>query len=71
MPKINGFEFVENAKEKCFLYRYKPVIILMLTSSLNPDDEQMAKEKFSDEIGDFKAKPLTKEMIKDIIENFF
>jgi len=71
MPKINGFEFLEKAKERKLIDDSKPVIIIMLTSSLNPNDEQIAKEKFSNEIKDFKNKPLTVEMINEIIEKYF
>lgn len=71
MPKINGFEFLEKAKERKLIDDSKPVIIIMLTSSLNPSDEQIAKEKFSNEIKNFKNKPLTVEMINEIIEKYF
>ena len=70
MPLFNGFEFLEKAREKkCFEDR-KPIIV-MLTGSFNPNDEQTAKERFSNEIKDYKIKPLTIEMLKEIIDRFF
>lgn len=71
MPGMNGFEFLENLKNKKLINSGKQVVIIMLTSSLNPNDESLAKEKFSSEIKDFKNKPLTTEMLKEIIEKYF
>lgn len=71
MPKINGFEFLEKAKKRKIINSGKPVVIVMLTSSLNPNDEQMAKQKFANEIRDYKNKPLTTEMLMEIISKYF
>jgi CheY-like chemotaxis protein len=71
MPGMNGFEFLEKVREKKIVANGKPVLIVMLTSSLNPNDEKMAVEKFSNEIKAFKNKPLTVEMLKEIIDNNF
>ncbi len=71
MPKLNGFEFLEKAREKIFFDNNKLPVIVILTGSLNPNDEEIAKEKFSNEIKDFKNKPLTTEMLREIIEKFF
>jgi len=71
MPKINGFEFLEKAIDKKLITKNNPVTIIMLTSSLNPNDEKMAKEKFSDEIIEFRNKPLTVEMLNEITERYF
>ena len=43
----------------------------MLTSSLNSNDEKMAREEFSKEITEFKNKPLTQEILIEIIEKEF
>ena len=56
MPGMNGWEFIEELKE-----RRKEILacskIVMLTTSPNPDDELKAKE--ISEIIAFKRKPLT------------
>jgi hypothetical protein len=43
----------------------------MLTSSLNPKDLQTARDLFSNEILEFKNKPLTPEMFKNILDEHF
>lgn len=67
MPGMNGFEFIEKARKMNLVINNKPIAIIMLTSSLNPNDLQTAKEKFPVEIKEFKNKPLTHKMLKDVI----
>ena len=57
--------------EKKILDGGKPIVIVMLTSSLNSNDEKMAREEFSKEITEFKNKPLTQEILIEIIEKEF
>ncbi len=71
MPGLNGFEFLEKATEKKLFETRKYIIIVMLTSSLNPGDEILAKKKFAEEIKEFLNKPLTASMLKEIIEKYF
>lgn len=71
MPGMNGFEFLEKAREKKIFDSSNPHIFVMLTSSLNPNDERMAKEQFANEIKEFKNKPLTANMLKEILEKYF
>lgn len=71
MPGMNGFEFLEEAKGKNLICTDKQTVVVMLTSSLNPNDEKTADEKFSTEIKDFLNKPLTKEALEGIIEKFY
>lgn len=71
MPGMNGFEFLEEAKTKKLINNERPIIVVMLTSSLNPNDEKMAREKFGSEIRDYQNKPLTGVMLKGIIEKYF
>lgn len=71
MPKVNGFEFLQKAIEKKLIGDEMPVVVVMLTTSLNPNDEKIAKENFSKEIKEFKNKPLTEEMLNEIIEKYF
>lgn len=71
MPGLNGFEFLEKAIENKYLINGKPVVVVMLTNSLNPDDEKLATEKFSREIKAYITKPLTVETLNELIEKFF
>ena len=63
MPGMNGIEF---------LYEYrklpKRAVIVMLTTSENPDDKQKASD--TGVISDFKTKPLSKEILEDIISRY-
>ena len=65
MPIMNGWEFVESY-EKAVAGK-KPVII-MLTSSINPEDQERAKKLVT--VAGFKSKPLTTEMLQDIVDNY-
>ncbi len=71
MPKLNGFQFLEKAKANKYFDTGKKVVLVMLTGSLNPNDEKTAKENFANEINDYKIKPLTAEILKEIIEKYF
>lgn len=59
MPRMDGFEFLEAATER-FGVDLCPIIV-MLTTSLNPKDEQRARE-FS-VVKDFLNKPLTRDQL--------
>lgn len=71
MPRMNGFEFVEKAREEKIFVKGNPVMIVMLTSSLNPYDLERARNLFEDDILEFKNKPLTQEMFKEVLEHHF
>ena len=68
MPGMNGWEFLEEynrlAKEL-----QSQVIVIMLTTSDNPDDE--ARAKTWNFVSDYITKPLTKEIMNDIINKYF
>ncbi|HEY8934212.1 MAG TPA: response regulator [Cyclobacteriaceae bacterium] len=66
MPGMNGWEFLEeyNKLDKSLQSR---VIVIMLTTSENPDDQIKAVNI----VTDFKTKPLTKEMLEEIITTHF
>ncbi len=68
MPGMNGFEFLEKAREINLFDSLPTRIIIMLTSSLNPADTLKAKTHYTNEIIEFKNKPLNVEMLKDIID---
>lgn len=70
MPGMNGFEFLaEIRKQKLFVNR-KPVVIIM-TNFLNEENEQQARKQFGGEIVAFAKKPLTAELLNEIIANHF
>ena len=65
MPRMNGFEFLEAAVEKLG-ETFTHVVIVMLTTSLNPADRERA-EQFS-VVRDFINKPLTLEHVRRAAE---
>jgi CheY-like chemotaxis protein len=68
MPVMNGWEFLEEYKKLDSDQKAKMVMV-MLTVSLNPD----AKDKADtiDAIDDFVNKPLTAEIINEILNKHF
>lgn len=68
MPAMNGWEFIDKY-EKLEDHRKSKAVIVMLTTSLNPDDENKAKK--SDVISGFCHKPLTPEAFEMIIAEHF
>jgi CheY-like chemotaxis protein len=68
MPGMNGWEFIEELKER---KKDNPISakVVMLTTSPNPDDEQ--KAKLITEIIAFRRKPLTKVIINEVIMEHF
>lgn len=68
MPGMNGFEFLEE-------YHQLPnnlksnVVVMMLTTSLNPADVNRAGQY--DEVTGYRNKPLTKAMLEDMIAEHF
>ena len=68
MPGMNGWEFLQeyNQLDKELQSR---AIIIMLTTSENPDDEARAKTWAF--VSDYITKPLTKEIMKNIIDKYF
>ncbi|HEX8329746.1 MAG TPA: response regulator [Hymenobacter sp.] len=67
MPIMNGMEFLE-AYTKAPARRHPSVIIIMLTTSLNPKDvEQMQRLP----IAGYLTKPLTTEKIQQVLREHF
>jgi len=62
MPRMNGFEFIEAATQ-AHGEALSPVFV-MLTSSLNPEDQQRADS--IEQIKKFYNKPITVEMLQEI-----
>ncbi len=70
MPEMNGWDFLEEYNQLDEHLKGK-VIVIMLTTSDNPDDLDKAKSLSPIPLKDFKTKPLTKEMLDDIIDKYF
>ena len=68
MPAMNGWEFLERYAA---LDRQQKanVVIVMLTTSLNPDDR--AKASSLPDVSGFETKPLTPEKLQSILEKYF
>lgn len=64
MPGMNGWEFLEHYKE---LDRnlQSAMVVIMLSTSENPDDK--ARAKTHGILSDYKTKPLTKEILEDVL----
>ncbi len=68
MPKMNGWEFLEQYKHLAPAQKSK-ILIVILTTSTNPDDIKRAKE--IQEVTDFETKPLSKELLTEILRQHF
>ena len=68
MPKMNGWEFLEQYKHLNIAQKAK-VLIVILTTSANPDHIKRAKE--IQEVTGFETKPLTKELMLEILQQHF
>ncbi|MDB4297446.1 response regulator [Flavobacteriaceae bacterium] len=68
MPRMNGWEFLEayNETEAC---KENPLKIIMLSTSMNPDDRERAKGV--KEVLEFKNKPLTIQYIEEVVCKYF
>lgn len=68
MPRMNGWEFLEeyNNLDKEF---QSAVIVVMLTTSDSPEDR--AKAALFNMVSGLKSKPLTIEMLEEIIKEYF
>lgn len=68
MPGMNGWEFLEEYTKLHHLQKGE-VVVIMLTTSVHPEDEKKALE--FNEISYFLNKPLTAEYLTKIIKEFF
>lgn len=68
MPGMNGWEFME-AYEKLPAVQRGQVVVMMLTTSLNPDDRRHADAIQG--VRGFLSKPLTKKLLQEILERHF
>ena len=68
MPAMNGWEFLEKYKQLDQKHHGK-LIIIMLTTSLNPEDK--IKAESMPEISGFENKPISIEMINRVVKTYF
>ncbi|MBF4519536.1 response regulator [Flavobacterium sp. ANB] len=68
MPGMNGWEFLEEYKNLDKNLQCK-LIVVMLTTSQNPDDIEMAKK--NNILFGFKTKPLDKDMLAKVFEKYY
>ena len=68
LPGMSGWEFLEHYK-KITLFNKEDIVIIMLTTSLNPEDRKNA-ESFPI-LKDFDQKPMSIEMFKKIMDTHF
>jgi CheY-like chemotaxis protein len=68
MPAIDGWDFLEDYRQLTPEQQNKTKIV-MLTTSMNPDDEERALN--TKEVDKFLRKPLTVEAIKEIVSEYF
>ncbi|MFL9845555.1 response regulator [Flavobacterium rhizosphaerae] len=68
MPGMNGWEFMEHYRELDSELQSEMVVV-MLTTSQNPDDKATALSQGG--IIDFKTKPLSKEILDEVLQSFY
>lgn len=68
MPGLTGWDFMKAYRQLEERFKVK-VIVTMLTTSLNPDDEQRAR--LDNQIVNFFQKPLRPEMFVKLVEEHF
>jgi CheY-like chemotaxis protein len=66
MPRMNGFEFLEEYNK--LDEKMKARALVILTTSMNPEDVVRAKELGAT---GFENKPLTPKMVEDIVNKCF
>jgi len=67
MPRMNGFEFLQAYAQRP-RHPHPPVVIIMLTTSLNPADVARMQDL---PIAGYLTKPLTTEKINQILRDYF
>ena len=68
MPGMNGWEFLTEYK-KLEKQQQGKFVVVMLTTSLHPEDESKANQL--PEITDFMNKPLTEDMLNKVLDKYF
>jgi CheY-like chemotaxis protein len=68
MPGMNGWEFLDEYNKLAEEFK-SHAIVVMLTTSENPDD--LMKAKVINISSEFKTKPLAQVMLKEIVDKYF
>lgn len=68
MPAMDGWEFLDEY-QKLKEEKWQNPVIVMLTTSLNPDDRMKASQR--PDVAFFETKPLTEEKLKNVLRLFF
>lgn len=68
MPRMNGWEFLDQYKDLPEEQKAR-TLIMMLTTSTNPD--HIAKAKAIKEVTGFETKPLSVDLMNEILKNHF
>lgn len=68
MPRMNGWQFLDAYKELA-KQKKKHIVVIMLTSSLNPDDKARADEY--DEVAELNYKLLSQNKLNEILNTYF
>ena len=68
MPAMDGWEFLQKYEEMPEAHK-NSVIVIMLTTSFNPEDQLKARNIPS--VKEFRNKPLTPAMLQDILKRYF
>jgi CheY-like chemotaxis protein len=68
MPGMNGFEFLAEYQKLESVLKSR-LVVLMLTTSLNPGDTEQARRW--DDVKAYRTKPLTKTMIHEMVDTYF
>ncbi len=66
MPRMNGWEFLQEVRKAGLGEKLQAKLIVMLSTSDNPDDINKAKN--DPLLTGFRSKPLTKEMLQEILD---
>jgi CheY-like chemotaxis protein len=68
MPGMNGWEFLAEY-DQLPMIQTEEIVIVMLTASPNPDDE--SKAGTFPRVKEYRRKPMTTEMLEDIVGRYF
>jgi CheY-like chemotaxis protein len=68
MPAMDGWEFLERYKKLPDIQKAH-IVLIMLTTSLNPDDE--VRTRSIPEIDGFENKPLKQNRLEEILKRYF
>ena len=68
MPGMNGWEFMD-AYHQLSESQKAPIVVIMLTTSLNADDRERALQ--DKDIATFYHKPLRSEIVMELVNKYF